>query len=223
MDALVDDEDVRRYQDPNKRGWHVVGVPQEEIVATAMFVMDRSVDLQASGGELQFERTIHKTEARYVEAKVGHCEHRAVLRDELFRYCMIPLGQVATLKDRLIVFPNCHVHRITPLKKSQRIPGEPNNDGNDDKRASKRPKLLGENDNDGKTTDKNTRLRVLYFHLVNPEKRVLSTREVPVDSGRTTEAWTVERGERLQSSLRSNRQEIELFDWNQRELEVYYS
>ena len=59
----------------------------------------------------------------------------------------IPLGYFPTEQDYMLVFPNCHIHKIAKLINSSK--------------------------------EKAARRRIVVFFFVNPEKRIVSTREVP--------------------------------------------
>lgn len=59
----------------------------------------------------------------------------------------IPLGYFPTEEDYLLVFPNCHIHKIAKIVNTAK-----------EKAASR---------------------RIVVFFVINPETRIVSTREVP--------------------------------------------
>jgi len=91
--------------------WHVEGMSQEHIVATAVFVLDRDEELD--GGALRFKRGYTREDAGQVFWNINQVRPRPV--DEMVGRSMVPLGTVETPKGRLVVFPNSHVHRLTPM------------------------------------------------------------------------------------------------------------
>jgi hypothetical protein len=91
--------------------WHVEGMSHEHIVATCLFVLDRDEALH--GGELRFKRSYTADEAGEVFWKISQIRPRPI--EDLVEEGTIPVGSVATPKGRLVVFPNSHIHKLTPL------------------------------------------------------------------------------------------------------------
>ena len=122
--------------------WHVEGMSHENIVATSVYVIDRSPALQ--GGELRFKRAFSADEGAFIgynvsQDRVGHFDR--VVEDGL-----LPVGSMLTPHNHLIVFPNSHVHKVARLSNEGSQPA---------------------------------RRRIVVFFLVNPERRIVSTKEVP--------------------------------------------
>lgn len=122
--------------------WHVEGMSHEEIVCTCLYILDR--DESIKGGEINFKRSYLCDESDYFVGSVSQTRHPSF--ESLVEEGLAPLGQVATRKDRLIVFPNSHVHKVS--------------------------KMVNEGDIAAKR-------RIVVFFLVNPLRRIPSTREVP--------------------------------------------
>jgi hypothetical protein len=91
--------------------WHVEGMSHEHIVATCLFVLDRDDGLQ--GGELRFKRAYTLEEAGKVFWNISQSRPGPV--EDMVEEGTIPVGSVATPKGRLLVFPNSHIHKLTPL------------------------------------------------------------------------------------------------------------
>ena len=124
----------------------------EEIVATCIYVLDRDEDLE--GGNILFKRAYHINEAGFMNYNTG--QDRPKFINDVIKGGLFPLGRVETLKRRMIVFPNSHVHKVTKLvKKSVQSLGDDRN-----------PKSIA-------------RRRIVVFFLVNPMKQIISTSEVP--------------------------------------------
>mmetsp|Transcript_9953 Transcript_9953/g.16525 ORF Transcript_9953/g.16525 Transcript_9953/m.16525 type:complete len:313 (-) Transcript_9953:1358-2296(-) len=101
-----------------------------------------------TGGDLLFKRA-------YLTDEVGTFvmtlpQYRHPQQDEIVQEGLLPLGRVETRKGRLIVFPNSHVHRVDTLINT----------------------TLVADDGDVATR------RIVVLFLVNPLKRIVSTREV---------------------------------------------
>ena len=120
------------------------------------------------GGNILFKRAIHASEAGHLNnytdqqrpSHIGYIIHDGT----------VPLGQVETLSKRLIAFPNSHIHKVTTLENKSSFPeikeGEEGND-TDTERATKKKRGM------------KPKRRIVVFFLINPEKRIISTREVP--------------------------------------------
>ena len=185
--------------------WHVEGMSHEEIVATAIYFLHRDNDV--TGGNLMFKRAFHKREAQYITSNVPQGRH--LLQDQAIESGMVPLGQVETLPNRLLVFPNSHVHKVRKIENASIVKDE-------EKHVHKSQKIKKTSTVKGK--EKGTR-RLVVFFLVNPEKRIVSTKEVKpqqLDAGGTM-TWEEACEHRLE--LMKERKYTKQ-DWNVREIEL---
>ncbi len=91
--------------------WHVEGMSHEHIVATCLFVLDRDDALE--GGELRFKRAYTVEEAGRVFWRISQGRPRPL--DRLVGEGTVPVGSVATPRERVVVFPNSHIHQLGPL------------------------------------------------------------------------------------------------------------
>ena len=165
--------------------WHVEGMSHEEIVATAIYFIDRDEDIV--GGNILFKRAFHMEEADYVFSNVDQI--RPVELDSQVQKGLIPLGQVETIKGRLVVFPNSHVHRVTKLENCA---------------------------SSGATLQKR---RIIVFFLVNPQRRIVSTREVPIQQEHV--GGEMKRSDALKHRLELMKErKYTKQDWNVREIEL---
>lgn len=96
---------------PFESVWHVEGMSHEHILATALYVLDR--DEHLDGGTLLFRRGWTRTEAGQVFWNINQIRPRPV--DEMVDRRVLPVGKVETPAGRLVVFPNSHIHRLTPM------------------------------------------------------------------------------------------------------------
>jgi hypothetical protein len=143
--------------------WHIEGMSHEEIVSTVLYVLHR--DEEVVGGDLMFKRAFTATE----QAKIyfDSPPDRSCNLDKVIKTGLVPLGTVDTLPGRLIVFPNSHVHKVD--KMINRV-------------VSKVASDAIEDDVEGPAG----KLRIVVFSVVNPNRRVVSTREVApqqIDAG----------------------------------------
>jgi hypothetical protein len=129
--------------------FHVEGMSHEEVVLTCLYILDR--DEQITGGDLLFKHAYLTDEVGTFVMTMPQCRHPR--QDEIVQEGLLPLGRVETRKGRLVVFPNSHVHKVDTLINTA---------------------LAVE---DGGIDDVATR-RIIVFFLVNPLKRIVSTREV---------------------------------------------
>jgi len=166
--------------------WHVEGMSHEEIVATAIYFIDRDDEIE--GGDILFKRAFHKQEATFIFSSVDQSRPEAL--EEKIREGLLPLGQVKTLPGRLLVFPNSHVHKVTEIK--------------------------------NKSTEEGMikkRRRIIVFFLINPERRIVSTREVPVQQEHA--GGTMKRSDALDHRLKlMAERKYTKQDWNVREIEL---
>lgn len=140
--------------------WHVEGMSHEEIVATCVYVLDRDEDLE--GGNILFKRAYHTNEVGFIAGHTG--QMRPSFINNLIYDGLFPLGRVETLKKRMIVFPNSHIHKVTRLSR-------------------KSVTSLSDGKKNAATLTENVkdvgRRRIIVFFLVNPMKQIISTSEVP--------------------------------------------
>ena len=163
--------------------WHVEGMSHEEIVATALYILDR--DDTVDGGELEFQRSFFTDEAEYLFSSVSQIRHPCL--EEMIRNGLLPLGTVETAKGRLIVFPNSHVHRVKTLLSS--------------------------------SAGQTGRRRIVVFFLVNPLKRIVSTREVAPQQEYAGGTMSMEEAKENRLKLMEERKYTKQ-DWNVREIEL---
>lgn len=91
--------------------WHVEGMSHEHVIATAVYVLERSENFQ--GGTLSFKRPYTLEEAGQLFWNVPQCRKRHT--DEIVAEGLVPIGSLATPEGRLFVFPNCHAHKISDM------------------------------------------------------------------------------------------------------------
>jgi hypothetical protein len=101
-----------RQGDSSEGVWHVEGMSHEHIVATCVFVLDR--DPSVDGGLLSFKRPFTLSEIATIERDM-HSSEMGYDPYAMIREGLVPIGTVPTPSGRLIVFPNCHVHRLSRL------------------------------------------------------------------------------------------------------------
>ncbi len=164
--------------------WHVEGMSHEEIVATAIYFLHR--DEAIEGGNIAFKRAFHKKEANYIFSNVPQC--RAMEQEKVIKSGLVPLGQVETLANRLLVFPNSHVHKVRKMQ------------------------------NKSTDVDKKRR-RIVVFFLINPEKRIVSTREVKPQQEQMGGNLCREEALNHRLELMKERKYTKQ-DWNVREIEL---
>jgi hypothetical protein len=92
--------------------WHVEGMSEERIVATAVYVLSRSETYE--GGDIHFKRPYTPEEAGQLFWNVPQCRKRHT--EEIVAEGLVPIGSLATPQGRLFVFPNCHVHKIAAMR-----------------------------------------------------------------------------------------------------------
>jgi hypothetical protein len=128
--------------------WHVEGMSHENIVATAVCVLEQSPDLETNlyfkrrftiaEGALIFNNT-GQERPRYMDEYLGYLNH--IMSEPLSG--LIPLGKVSTKTGSITVFPNSHIHKLDIVNNSE----------------------------SGKRT-------VVVFWLINPDIRIISTKHV---------------------------------------------
>jgi hypothetical protein len=126
--------------------WHVEGMSHEEILATALCVVHR--DENFSGADIEFRRFLFEDEGNTLIHSTPQNATRPT--DTMSGGDVRPLGCLKTPANRVIVFPNSHIHRLSSMYSS---------DGVDATR------------------------RIVVFWLVNPERPIVSTANVPQQQG----------------------------------------
>ena len=113
-----------------------------------IYFIDRDPDL--TGGDLRFKRAFHVDERAQVFWQIIQC--RPYVVNEFANEGYMPLGRFPTEEGYMLVFPNCHIHKIA--------------------------KFLNE------STTKAASRRIIVFFFVNPEKKIISAREVVPQQGK---------------------------------------
>ena len=173
--------------------WHVEGMSHEEIVATAIYFIHRDDDI--AGGDLFFQRAFHMREAVNMQEAFGQVY--GLVYDVVAERGMRPLGKVETLPKRFVVFPNSHVHKVSKMENKNAA--SPLTDTNDTNSVQKR--------------------RIVVFFLVNPEKRIVSTREVPPQQAEAGGSMSREDALKHRLELMKERK-YHKQDWNVRKIEL---
>ncbi len=132
---------------PFESVWHVEGMSHENILATGVYVLDRDPALE--GAALQLKRAYTRDEAGLLFWNIAQCRSSAM--NAMIENGTVPVGTLATPAGRLLVFPNSHIHRLTPMRATGGA-----------KQATR---------------------RVIVAWLVDPERPIVSTREVRPQQG----------------------------------------
>ena len=186
--------------------WHVEGMSHEEIVATAIYFIHRDDDI--TGGNILFKRTYLHDEAECIFTNVPQC--RAEKVDEVIQDGFIPLGQVETLSNRLLVFPNSHIHKVQKME---------NTCNNSCKSTDEAENVGGEKIMAMKYKEERQKRRIIVFFLINPEKRIVSTREV--DAQQVVAGGSVSREKAFEHRLEMMKErKYTKQDWNVRKIEL---
>lgn len=90
--------------------WHYEGMAHENIVMTGLFYPNSDERL---GGGLEFKRQFTDEEGK--EMLYGFSQERPPWLDQAVRQGFVPLGWTSTETGRLMVFPNCHAHRVLEM------------------------------------------------------------------------------------------------------------
>lgn len=90
--------------------WHYEGMSHENIVMTGLFYPNSD---EALGGGLEFKRIFNDSEAGNIFYGVN--QERPDWLNEMIAMGFIPLGQTTTETGKLLVFPNCHAHRVMKM------------------------------------------------------------------------------------------------------------
>jgi hypothetical protein len=171
--------------------WHVEGMSHEEIVLTCLYMLDHDESIE--GGEIEFKRAILRDEAKHAENELPIAQPPQHV-DELVKEGLVPLGTVATSCGRLVLFPNTHVNRVREMQCRT------------DETVSKRSKVVAKR-------------RIVVFYVVNPQRRIVSTREVAPQQlesgGKLRHEEAVQHGLALLAERKQTKQ-----DWNVRLIEI---
>lgn len=118
--------------------WHVEGMSHENIVMTAVAVLEQ----EGVDATLNFKRRFTENEAYYLYWNLP--QDRPSYVNNFINEGLLPLGKLSTQAGKAILFPNSHVHKL-----------------------------------DLESNGKNTR-RIVVFWVINPDKRIISTKDVDV-------------------------------------------
>ncbi len=143
------------------------------------------------GGDVLFKRAFHNDEARYIYSNIDQMRHRYI--DRVILDGLVPLGKVETLPKRLLVFPNSHVCKVTEITNQS---------------ASFNSSLHGR------------KRRVVVFYIINPEKRIISTREVPPQQEELGGSMSRENARAHKVEVIKERMNARQ-DWNVREIPLH--
>ena len=105
--------------------------------------MDRDTSIE--GGDLRFKRAFTAAERRKIFWNVP--QDRPAVVNQFAAEGFMPLGYFPTAEGYLLVFPNCHIHKISKMVNIA------------EKESASR--------------------RIVVFFFVNPERSIMSTKEVP--------------------------------------------
>lgn len=111
--------------------------------------------------------------------------------DELIAEGLATLGQVDIISRRLLASPNSHIHKVDKLENVGPV------NGSTDSRKSKR--------------------RLIVFFLVNPSKRIISTREVSMQQEQVGGAMSRDDASKHRLGLMKERKYAKQ-DWNVRDI-----
>lgn len=141
------------------------------------------------GGDLLFQRAFLKDEANRIFSGVN--QFRPTSLESIIQKGLIPLGRVETKKGRLIVFPNSHVHKVDDMV----------------------------NLDSDMTSSETRKRRIVVFFLVNPMRRIVSTREVEPQQKHS--GGKMEHIDALEHRLKLMKErKLKKQDWNVREIEL---
>lgn len=174
----------------------------EKIVATALYVLHR--DDEVVGGDILFKRAFHSTEASYIFSSVNQI--RPAQLDDMISDGLMPLGKVQAHPGRLIVFPNSHVHKVRKIR-NQTSTDTIDTKGSKEKTEPGIPLMRDKH--------KVAKRRIVVFFLVDPERRIISTKEVPPQQQIMTRESVFENRRQPMTERKFMKQ-----DWNVRQIEL---
>lgn len=91
--------------------WHYEGMAHENIVMTGLFYPH--TDEKLTGGGLEFKRQFTDAEGYRLLFGVSQC--RPSWLNDTISEGFVPLGWTTTETGKLMVFPNCHAHRVLDM------------------------------------------------------------------------------------------------------------
>ena len=121
--------------------WHYEGMAHENIVMTGLFYPASDEEL---GGGLEFKRAFTDPEGSKLMMEVP--QTRPAWFDDMVGDGFTPLGKTTTETGKLLVFPNCHAHRVLKMEN---------------------------------TTSRILTRRLMVFFVVDPNDRILSSKDHP--------------------------------------------
>lgn len=149
------DYELKNTSDAVEGVYHVEGMSTDHIIMTGIFIVDR--DPEFHGGDLTFRRSFLDFEGSYIFEQISQSRHWRA--EQIVEENIRPLGTLATPKGRMIVFPNSHIHKLSKMTRID---------------TSSNEESAGI-----------SRRRVVVFWVVDPEREVVCTREVPIQQERT--------------------------------------
>jgi hypothetical protein len=94
--------------------WHVEGMSHEEVLATALCIVQR--DDNFAGAEIEFRRFLLAEEGDDLISSTPQNANRPT--DTMGGGDVRPLGSLKTPANRVVVFPNSHIHRLSSMYSS---------------------------------------------------------------------------------------------------------
>lgn len=94
--------------------WHVEGMSHEEVLATALCIVQR--DDNFAGAEIEFRRFLFAQEGDDLISSTPQNANRPT--DTMGGGDVRPLGSLKTPSNRVVVFPNSHIHRLSSMYSS---------------------------------------------------------------------------------------------------------
>ena len=94
--------------------WHVEGMSHEEVLATALCIVQR--DDNFAGAEIEFRRFLFENEGNDLISSTPQNANRPT--DTMGGGDVRPLGSLKTPENRVVVFPNSHIHRLSSMHSS---------------------------------------------------------------------------------------------------------
>lgn len=145
------DYELRTKDDKVDGVFHVEGMSTDHILMTGIYIVSRDDDFL--GGDLIFRRAFLDFEGSEIFQRLPQIRHWKA--EKIIEDGVRPLGTLRTPQGRMIVFPNSHIHKLSLMTRSF------------SDLTSEAPRSAV------------SRRRVVVFWLVDPERDVLTTQEVP--------------------------------------------
>jgi len=112
LQIIVKIVDYQLQPDQSYEGvWHAEGMSHENVVMTGLYFLDKNSQL--SGGDLRFKRAFTLRERTKVFWEVN--QSRPDVVNEFAFEGFMPVGYFPTEEGYLLVFPNCHIHKVSKL------------------------------------------------------------------------------------------------------------